>query len=242
MLTTVRDRIGASTGALFVGLILVGNQMNVAGTDQSAHPSGAKVLQGAVHQAGSSSAKIGLVLEVLGFVAFIAFLGYLADVWRRRNGSSHGESSLAPGAAIVAGITMLAVKLGSGAPMLALYVDRKTLSPEVAQVLNDFGTAAFVISWLPFAVFVAAAAFALRRASLIGRPTTYIGALLGIAGVALAVVGITNPINGNPIAFMLGLVWTLVVSVRLAVTAGSPATSTITSDDARRSTPVAVGA
>jgi len=234
MITTLRDRIGAATGALFVGLILVGNQLNVAGTDQSTHPSGAKVLQGAIHQAGSTSAKLGLVLEVLGFIAFIAFLGYLASVWRRRS------RSLAPVAAIVAGVTMLAVKLGSAAPILVLDVDRKTLSPDVAQMLNDFGTAAFVVSWLPCAAFVAAAALALREASLIGRPTAYIGAFLGVAGVAIAAVGVTNPINANPAAFMLGLAWTLVVSVRLAVKPGAGGASEVMLDDEPRSTPVAI--
>ncbi|MGH8888848.1 MAG: hypothetical protein ACRDV3_03705 [Acidothermaceae bacterium] len=240
MLTTVRDRIGASTGALFVGLILIGNQMNVAGTDQSAHASGANVLRGAIHQAGSTTAKIGLALEVLGFVAFIAFLGYLADLWRRH--SRGGGNNLAPGAAIVAGITMLAIKLGSGAPMLALYIDRKTLSPDVAQVLNDLGSAAFIVSWLPYAAFVAAAAFALRRTSLVGRPTTYVGAFIGIAGIALALVGFNDPVNANPAAFVLGLVWTLVVSVRLAVRPGIADTSEIMPDDAAQPTPVTVGA
>jgi hypothetical protein len=238
MLSTVRDRIGASTGALFVGLILIGNQMNVAGTDQSAHPTGAKVLHDTLHQAGSTTAKVGLALEVLGFVAFIAFLGYLADVWRRRGRGS--GTNLAAGSAIVAGITMLAIKLGSGAPMLALYIDRKTLSPEVAQVLNDLGGAAFVISWLPYAAFVAATAFALRRASLVGRPTTYIGAFIGVAGILLALVGVNNPTNATPVPFMLGLVWTLVVSVRLAIKPGASESAEITSDDAAPSPRVAV--
>jgi hypothetical protein len=240
MRTTVRDRIGASTGALFVGLILIGNQMNVAGTDQSAHPTGSKVLQGVMHQAGSATAKVGLAVEVLGFVAFIAFLGYLADAWQRRG--RRGERNIAAGAAIVAGITMLAIKLGSGAPMLALYIDRKTLSPEVAQVLNDLGSAAFVISWLPYAAFVAATAFALRRASLVGSATTYIGAFIGVAGILVALVGVDNPTNANPIPFMLGLVWTLVVSVRLAIKPGTPETAEITSDDAAPSARVAVTA
>ena len=38
MSTTVRDRLGAMTGAAFVMLILVGNQMATAGAAKSAHP------------------------------------------------------------------------------------------------------------------------------------------------------------------------------------------------------------
>jgi uncharacterized membrane protein YoaK (UPF0700 family) len=88
-------------------------------------------------------------------------------------------------------------------------------------VLNDVNGVAFVISWLPYAVFVLAAAAALHQATLVGRPTAYIGMVLGVAGVVLALVGIHDPSNGSPIAFLLGLLWTLVVTVRLAVKPGS---------------------
>ena len=85
MLTSARDRVGATTGALWVVLTVVGNQINVSGTDQSQHPSGASILRDVNHQAGNGTATFGFVLEVLGFVALIAFLGYLTDIWRRHN-------------------------------------------------------------------------------------------------------------------------------------------------------------
>src|SRR3954465_14462526 len=84
MLDTTRDRIGAALGAAFVVLIFVGNAMNTAGTDQSAHPSGAQVLKDVAHQHASATASVGFILEILGFVAFFGFLGYLADALRRR--------------------------------------------------------------------------------------------------------------------------------------------------------------
>ena len=55
MSTTVRDRLGAVTGAAFVVLILVGNQMATAGSGQSAHPTGDQVLRDAAHQVSSAS-------------------------------------------------------------------------------------------------------------------------------------------------------------------------------------------
>ena len=70
---------------------------------------------------------------------------------------------------------MLAIKLGSAAPIVALDLDRHSLSPQLAQLLNDINGGAFVISWLPFAVLVAAMAAALRQAGLVGKPTAYIG-------------------------------------------------------------------
>ena len=42
--------------------------------------------------------------------------------------------------------------------------------PQLALVLNDLGGVAFVISWLPSAIFVAAAAAALHRAALLPCP------------------------------------------------------------------------
>src|SRR4051812_33190343 len=79
MFESTRDRIGAATGAAFIALIIVGNGMNTAGTTQSGHASGQQVLKDAAHTHSGTAATAGFVLEVLGFVAFMTFLGYLAD-------------------------------------------------------------------------------------------------------------------------------------------------------------------
>ena len=224
MSTTIRDRIGAVTGAVFVALIMVGNQMASGGSADSAHPTGEQVLRDVAHQASSATFTAGFVLEGLGFAAFIVFLGYLADVLRRRV-SGRGPGGIAAGAAIVSGAVMLAVKLGSAAPLGALAIDHGHISPQLAQVLNDMSGVAFVISWLPFAIFVAAAAAGLHRAALVGRPTAYSGLALGAAGVALSIAGVHDPLGANPLAFLLGLAWLLAVSVRLAIRPGTGAST-----------------
>jgi hypothetical protein len=116
---------------------------------------------------------------------------------------------------------MLIVKLASAVPMGALLLDHSGMSPELARVLDDMGGVAFVLGWLPYALFVGAAALGLLRAGLVGRPTAVIGAVVGAAGIVLALIGLENPVGGNPMAWMAGLLWTLVVSVRLAVRPGS---------------------
>ena len=219
MLTSTRDRVAAATGALFVVLVTVGNQIDVAGADQSAHPTGASVLHEAAAQAHSTSALIGFMLEFLGFMAFVVFLGYLLDL--RRRTSTPGSGAVASATAVCAGLTMLTIKLGSAVPMGAVLLDHAGMSPELARVLSDMGGVAFVLGWLPYAVFVGAAALGLHRARLVGRPTAIIGAVVGAAGLVLALIGLENPINGNPMAWMAGLLWTLVVSVRLAVRPGT---------------------
>lgn len=240
MFTIVRDRVTAAAGAAFVILVFVGNTLNTAGTSQSSHPSGAQVLRDVNHQADSTGATVGLVLEVLGFVAFMVFLGYLAHALLR--GAGVRASGTAAGTAIVAGIAMLAIKLGSAAPFLVLFLDRDRLSPQLAQVLNDMNGAAFVVSWLPFALFVAAAAAALQGAGLVGRPTAYIGIVLGAAGVVLTLVGIDDLVNANPLAFLLGMLWLLVVSVRLAVRRGMGTPESSDTDDVPAARRVPVGA
>ena len=216
--TTIRDRVWAATGALFVILVLVGNTMDTAGTSTDTHPTGEQVLKDLAHQAASTSARAGLMMEVLGFGVLMGFLGYLAAALRRREGTLTGFA----GTALVAGITMLAVKLGSGAFILVSHMNRNDLEPGLARVLSDTGQALFVISWLPTAVFVGAAAVALHEAALVGRPTAVLGAVFGVAGVVLTLAALPDATGGNAIAYMLGLVWILVVSVRLAVRPGVP--------------------
>jgi hypothetical protein len=125
---------------------------------------------------------------------------------------------------------MLAVKLGSAAPLRVLGLDHGHISPQLAQVLNDMSGVAFVISWLPFAIFVAAAAAGLHRAAPVGRPTAYSGLVLGVAGLALSIAGVHDPLGANPLAFLLGLGWLLAVSVRLAVRPGTGTASGMTAE------------
>jgi hypothetical protein len=214
MTRTVRERFFAAGGAVFVVLVIIGNVLNTAGATGSDHPTGAQVLRDVARQHANGTAAFGFVLEIVGFVAFFGFLGYLLDVLRRRTPE---RESIAVGTAVLAGVTMLAVKLGSAAPVVALDLDRHTVTPELAQVLNDMNAAAFVISWLPFAVFVAATADGLRRAGLVGRPTAAAGYVLGAAGALLALLGLHDVLHANPVAFLLALVWLVVISVRRAV-------------------------
>jgi hypothetical protein len=231
MSITIRDRIGAATGAAFVALIMVGNQMASSSPAESAHPTGEQVLRDVAHQASSATVTAGFVLEALGFAAFIGFLGYLADVLHRRL-PGRGPGGIAAGTAIVSGAVMLAVKLGSVAPLGALAIDYGHVSPQVAQVLNDMSGVAFIISWVPFAIFTGAAAAGLHRAGLVGRPTAYSGLALGAAGLALGIAGVHDPLGANPLAFLLGLAWLLAVSVRLAVRPGADASAGATSGKA----------
>jgi hypothetical protein len=214
-MVTVWHRLAAATGALYVILIILGNTLATSGDSTATHPTGARVLRDAERHAHSGQVTAGFVLEVLGFTLLIVFLGYLAATFARAR-FVDDWSPILGATAVVSGITMVAIKLGSAAPVVALALDRHQLNPTLARVLNDINGAAFVLSWLPTAVFVGAAAIALRHAGLVGRPIAWTGAALGLVGVPLAVVGLNDPASANPMAFLLGLLWVMVVSGRLA--------------------------
>lgn len=227
MLTTTRTRIGAGLAAAYVLLILIGNSIATAGSSQDSHPSGQQVLHDVAAQAGDTAPAIGFALEVLGFVAFLVFLGYLVAARRDHSadtaeavGAARALDGPATATALVAGLVMLAVKLGSAAPVIALDLDYKRLSPELAQVLSDMNGAAFVISWLPFAVFIAAVALTWSKRGLVGRPTWISGVVLGVAGVPAAMIGMQDVAGANPVVFLLSLLWLLVVGLRLLIRPG----------------------
>lgn len=213
---SIRHRVAAATGALYVVFIIIGNTLATANDSSSSHPTGAAVLRDVERQAHSGAATAGFVLEVVGFTLFIVFLGYLAATFAARSATDDGGRVLGA-TAVVSGVTMLAIKLGSAAPMVALFMDRQQVDPTLARVLNDINGAAFVVSWLPTAVFVGTAAVALHQARLVGRVSAWSGAALGVVGVPLAIVGLHDPAAANPVAFLLGLLWVMVVSARIAV-------------------------
>ena len=92
-----------------------------------------------------------------------------------------------------------------GALTGAAYVLRDGISPEMARVLTDMNSAAFVVDWLPTGMFVAGAALAARVAP---------SSLRAVTGV--------HVLAANALPFLLCLLWILLVSVRLAVQRTSP--------------------
>src|SRR3712207_6087374 len=134
--------MGATSGVAWFVLIMVGNTLNTAGTTQALRPTGEEVL--ADLQRTTATQDVGLVLELLGFAVFAVFLGYLYRTLRRAD-----AGSWLPAAALVGGVTMLAVKLGSAGPMFAAVLRKDEISPELARTLVDINSGAFWISWLP---------------------------------------------------------------------------------------------
>jgi hypothetical protein len=213
----ILDRCGAFTGVAYVLLILVGNQLSTDAFPgpSDAHPSGQQDLDYLHWLAGSSSAQIGLTMELAGFAAFMLFIGYLCS--RIRAAGWLATSALA------GGVIAVAVKLASGAPILASYILRDDLTPDTARALSDIGGAAFVLDWLPTGLFVACAAAAALAAGVVGRVLGWGGVAVGtVAVVGTAATGV-HILGANALPFMLCLLWILAVSVRLGIRRTEPA-------------------
>ncbi|HWJ66974.1 MAG TPA: hypothetical protein VNT31_09880 [Nocardioides sp.] len=208
------SRILAASGAAFVVLALAGNSLTesaVSAVDPGGELDGEQAAANLAAYAGSTAARVGLGLEILGMAALAVFA---AAVTTRLVGR-------APAAAITAAIGaagVLLVKLATGAPLLAGIAEHERLSDDAALALMATNGAGFVLSWVPMAVLVGALAAGLAIAGEVGRPTAVVGGVLAALGVVAALVG-AGDVNGAavPIPFLLSLLWVAVVSVRLAI-------------------------
>jgi len=207
---TLADRLGASAGAAYILLILVGNQLGNGGS-QDPHPTGTTDLSAfAGHP--SLMEQVGFRMEIAGFIAFMFFLGWM----RHRVQQLGGAAAWLSDVAAVAGVVTLAVKLGSAAPVLTGRLDHAELSPTLARVLSDLNGAAFVVTFLPYGTFLLAFGLAILASGFLGRVAGWSGVVIGGLTVLAPLASQVDPVSTNVLPFLLGLLWLLAVAVRLA--------------------------
>jgi hypothetical protein len=207
------DRVGAASGVVYFGLLLVGSSMMTAGSTQAARPTGEQVLSDLRRTSESLTAKVGLALALLGFAAFALFLGYLYGVLRR----AEGQHGWLPTAAVFAGMSALVIKWGSGAFVGAAILRRDEINPDLARTLNDLDSAAFWTSWLPYAVFVGLTAVVILRSRFVPRAFGWVGLVLGAAGVATSVSLDVAMSDLGAVPYLLSGIWVMALSGVLAI-------------------------
>ena len=111
---------------------------------------------------------------------------------------------------------MIAIKLGSAAPVFAAMYRKDEITPDLARTLVDMNGGAFWISWLPFAVLVTATAASLLSSRLVARPLAWTGVVFGVAGLVPAVVLPVALTDYGAAPFMLSYIWLAVLAVVLA--------------------------
>ena len=196
MYERILPRVGASTGALFVALLF--------GPSSS-----------------GSDATIVLVMELIGLLMFIPFLGYLWSVLREAEGPRGWLATTALGA----GLVDVTIKLGSIAPAKA--ADGVGETTALHQALQDMNNVAFIATMLPLSVLMAAVALITLKSG--GLPRA-LGWLAAITAPLLLVNGMFLDAEFGP-AFLLFLLWTLLASVVLTVRPNASRTSTLASSE-----------
>ena len=182
MYERILPRLGAASGALFVVLLF--------GPSSS-----------------GSDAAIILVLELLGLLLFIPFLGYLWSVLREAEGPGGWLATTAFGA----GLVDVTLKLGSLPP--GKVADDFGDSTAVHKALEDMNSVAFIATMLPLGVLMAAVAVIVLKTRVL---PLWLGWLAAVTAPLLLVNGMFLDAEFGP-AFLLFLLWTLLASVVLTV-------------------------
>jgi len=178
------SRLGAACGAVFAIVLTV-----AAGNgDQSF--SGPRAVAG-----------------IAALTLAVPFFAYLCSVLRQ----AEGAGGWLAGAALAAGITGITLKLGSGAPELAMHQAHLVTGTPLHTAIDAIAGGATVLSLYPFAVFCAATAIVAFRTRALPR---WLAAGAAVTAAALAVNGAFLGTGSVP-ALLLFLLWTLLTSVHL---------------------------
>lgn len=204
MTSTTRSPIGAASGAAAVVLMLAGNSV-FAGAGED--PTGEQAIT-AFSAAEAGARTLGIALELAGFVAFAFFVAFL---YRHLHAAGGAESWRAT-VALIGGTLFLAVKVASGAPLVALTASGADLGPELALALVALNDGAFVMGWLALGVFLLGAGAAAFPKRSLPTAVSVAGMVIGGAAVAAAATLGAGP---GILTFLLSLVWIVVTSVIL---------------------------
>jgi hypothetical protein len=159
------------------------------------------------HATSGSDSTIVLVLELIGLLLFIPFLGYLWSVLREAEGSVGWLATTAFGA----GLVDVTIKFGSLAPGKVAN-DFGDATP-IHKALEDMNSVAFIVTMLPLSVLMAAVAVIALKTRVLPR---WLGWLAAFTAPLLLVNGMFLDADFGP-AFLLFMLWTLLASVVLTV-------------------------
>jgi hypothetical protein len=152
------------------------------------------------------------VRAVAGTAAIALAIPFIAYVYSLIRAAEGPDGWLAP-AALVAGVAGIVLKLGSGAPELALHRANVGTGTSVYAAVNQLGDAETLLALFPLAIFCAAVAIVALRTRTLPR---WLGVFAAVAAVALAVNGGLPTTESVP-GFLLFLLWSLVASGYLMV-------------------------
>lgn len=150
-------------------------------------------------------AYVAIPLELLGFAGLAVLFGWLVTYLFDR-------MPVAAVTAAIAASAMLAIKVGSAAPMMVVHAIPEKLDPGIAEALISMNDQSFVVSgFLTCVAFLAVGVGLLQTA--FPRWLAWWAAVAGALGVIAGIVGVTRPDAFVPVPFLLCLFWMIAVAI-----------------------------
>jgi hypothetical protein len=216
------DRVGAFSGAAYVLLANLGSALIGQSSNSSESP-GQRILDEQQRYAENPWTNVAFAMVILAQMALMMFVGYLCSRVR--------DAGWLATTAVIGGTAALIANFLSLSLLIAVFVLRDDISPELARALQDVDGAGHLVQLLPlgvFALFASAAALVTRT---LGRVLSWAGIAIGATSiVALAATGFPANEEFFIWPFLLVLLWVAVLSLRFGFARS------------RTSTPVAVAA
>lgn len=219
------DRIGALSGAAYVLLGMLGSALIGEGSD-GAGSTGQRILDEQQRYAESPWTNVAFAVVILAQMALMVFVGYLCTRIR--------DAGWLATTALVGGISALIANLLSVSLVIAVFVLRDDISPELARALQDVDGAGHLVQLLPLGVFALFASVAALVTRTLGRVLSWGGIAIGATSiVTLAATGLPADEELFLWPFLLVLLWMAVLSLRFGFARSGTATPTTGTATAR---------
>ncbi len=195
------DRLAAACGPLSLLLIVIGFGIHHAWQTRSTGT--AAIGRFYVEHAGETRVYAGGLIEFIGYLLIVVVGALLVS--RLRDG---GESWIADAAlgGLLLWIALGTITFAAGGALVSRGAE---LTPSTAAALSDLGQMAYVLSWLPAALFVGCTGLGLRRTRVLGRAFAW-------SALAVAVLLLAATAFGAAGVDFLALGWLAAAGARLA--------------------------
>jgi hypothetical protein len=210
------DRVGAFSGVAYVVLANLASALIGEGSEGAGSP-GQRIVDEQQRYADNPWTNAAFAAVILAQLALMVFVGFLCS--RVRDAGWFATTAL------VGGIATLIANFLSVSLVIAVFILRGDISPELARALHDVDGAGHLVQLLPFGVFALFASAAALVTQTLGRVLGWAGIAVGATNIiVLAASGLPETEDIFLWPFLLVLLWIAVVSLRFGFARNRTAT------------------